>query len=48
MATATRITTHIERALAECGGELKLKTPQQGAATSVLLATSPLAEGIGA
>ena len=27
--------------------KLKLKTPEQGAATSVLLATSPLLEGVG-
>jgi NAD(P)-dependent dehydrogenase (short-subunit alcohol dehydrogenase family) len=49
---ATRLQRHvspdyIERARAELPGELKLKTPEQGAATSVLLATSPLVEGIG-
>ena len=27
-------------------GDLRLKTPEQGAATSVLLATSPLLEGV--
>ena len=29
------------------GGKIRLKTPEQGAATSVLLAASPLLEGIG-
>jgi hypothetical protein len=29
------------------GADLKWKTPEQGAATSILVATSPLLEGIG-
>ena len=29
------------------GGGVQWKTPEQGAATSVLLATSPLLEGVG-
>jgi NAD(P)-dependent dehydrogenase (short-subunit alcohol dehydrogenase family) len=36
------------RAAAAAGGaELKWKTPEQGAATSILVATSPLLEGVG-
>jgi NAD(P)-dependent dehydrogenase (short-subunit alcohol dehydrogenase family) len=35
------------RAKAKTGSGLKLKTPEQGAATSVLLATSPQLEGVG-
>jgi NAD(P)-dependent dehydrogenase (short-subunit alcohol dehydrogenase family) len=38
---------YMERARAQAGGKIKFKTPEQGAATSVLLATSPLLEGIG-
>jgi NAD(P)-dependent dehydrogenase (short-subunit alcohol dehydrogenase family) len=38
---------YIERRIAESGGRLRLKTAEQGAATSVLLATSPLLDGIG-
>jgi NAD(P)-dependent dehydrogenase (short-subunit alcohol dehydrogenase family) len=38
---------YIERAIADSHGRLKLKTVEQGAATSVLLATSPVLEGIG-
>jgi NAD(P)-dependent dehydrogenase (short-subunit alcohol dehydrogenase family) len=38
----------IERLRAAAGGaDLKWKTPEQGAATSILVATSPLLEGIG-
>jgi hypothetical protein len=38
----------LERLRAAAGGvDLKWKTPEQGAATSVLVATSPLLEGIG-
>jgi NAD(P)-dependent dehydrogenase (short-subunit alcohol dehydrogenase family) len=49
---ATRLQRHmdpeyLERLRAQAGGSLELKTPEQGAATSVLLATSPLVEGIG-
>jgi NAD(P)-dependent dehydrogenase (short-subunit alcohol dehydrogenase family) len=36
----------LERARAEAGQPIATKTPQQGAATSVLLATSPLLEGV--
>src|SRR5215208_1177594 len=47
---ATRLARHldpgyIDRAVAE--SQLTLKTPEQGAATSVLLATSPQLEGVG-
>jgi NAD(P)-dependent dehydrogenase (short-subunit alcohol dehydrogenase family) len=47
---ATRLARHldpgyIDRAVAE--SQLTLKTPEQGAATSVLAATSPLLEGVG-
>jgi NAD(P)-dependent dehydrogenase (short-subunit alcohol dehydrogenase family) len=38
---------YLERARAQAGVTLELKTPQQGAATSVLLAGSPLLDGIG-
>jgi NAD(P)-dependent dehydrogenase (short-subunit alcohol dehydrogenase family) len=38
---------YIRRRIEESGGTLRLKTVEQGAATSVLLATSPLLEGIG-
>jgi NAD(P)-dependent dehydrogenase (short-subunit alcohol dehydrogenase family) len=38
---------YIQRRVEESGGTLRLKTVEQGAATSVLLATSPLLEGIG-
>jgi NAD(P)-dependent dehydrogenase (short-subunit alcohol dehydrogenase family) len=38
---------YIARRVAQSGGLLRLKTPQQGAATSVLLATSPALEGVG-
>jgi NAD(P)-dependent dehydrogenase (short-subunit alcohol dehydrogenase family) len=38
---------YIERAIAQSGGKLQLKTVEQGAATSVLLATSPDLEGVG-
>jgi NAD(P)-dependent dehydrogenase (short-subunit alcohol dehydrogenase family) len=38
---------YIRRRMEESGGTLRLKTVEQGAATSVLLATSPLLEGIG-
>lgn len=34
------------RARAESGGDIVMKTPEQGAATSVLLAASPLVEGV--
>jgi NAD(P)-dependent dehydrogenase (short-subunit alcohol dehydrogenase family) len=52
---ATRLQRHMDpaffervRAEAQSGGaEIRLKTPEQGAATSVLLATSPLLDGIG-
>jgi NAD(P)-dependent dehydrogenase (short-subunit alcohol dehydrogenase family) len=38
----------LERLRASAGGaDLKWKTPEQGAATSILVATSPLLEGIG-
>jgi NAD(P)-dependent dehydrogenase (short-subunit alcohol dehydrogenase family) len=48
---ATRLMRHLpddwrERAR-EQFGEVEFKTPEQGAATSVLLATSPMLEGIG-
>jgi hypothetical protein len=35
------------RRAAAAGADLKWKTPEQGAATSVLVATSPLLEGVG-
>jgi NAD(P)-dependent dehydrogenase (short-subunit alcohol dehydrogenase family) len=38
---------YIQRRIEESGGTLRLKTVEQGAATTVLLATSPLLEGIG-
>lgn len=38
---------YLERARARAGGTMEMKTPQQGAATSVLLATSPLLDGVG-
>jgi NAD(P)-dependent dehydrogenase (short-subunit alcohol dehydrogenase family) len=39
---------HLERLRAQAGDEaLPLKTPEQGAATSVLAATSPLLDGVG-
>ena len=38
---------YIERRLREARGAFRLKTVEQGAATSVLLATSPLLEGVG-
>jgi NAD(P)-dependent dehydrogenase (short-subunit alcohol dehydrogenase family) len=38
---------YIDRAVAEADGRLRLKSVEQGAATSVLLATSPLLEGVG-
>jgi NAD(P)-dependent dehydrogenase (short-subunit alcohol dehydrogenase family) len=38
---------YIERARRQSPAKLELKTPEQGAATSVLLATSPQLEGIG-
>ncbi len=37
----------IERARSQSPVRLELKTPEQGAATSVLLATSPLIDGVG-
>ncbi|MDT0345775.1 SDR family NAD(P)-dependent oxidoreductase [Streptomyces litchfieldiae] len=37
----------LTRLRAESGGEASWKTPEQGAATSVLVATSPLLEGVG-
>ena len=49
----TNLQRHIDlewamaRARAEGGAEVMVKTPEQGAATSVLLATSPLLDGIG-
>jgi NAD(P)-dependent dehydrogenase (short-subunit alcohol dehydrogenase family) len=51
-AIATKLQRHmdpgyLERARAQAGVTLELKTPQQGAATSVLLASSPLLEGVG-
>jgi NAD(P)-dependent dehydrogenase (short-subunit alcohol dehydrogenase family) len=51
-AIATKLQRHmdpdyLERARARSGGRLVPKTPAQGAATSVLLASSPLLEGIG-
>jgi NAD(P)-dependent dehydrogenase (short-subunit alcohol dehydrogenase family) len=51
-AIATKLQRHmdpgyLERARAQADVTLELKTPQQGAATSVLLASSPLLEGIG-
>jgi NAD(P)-dependent dehydrogenase (short-subunit alcohol dehydrogenase family) len=38
---------YIQRRMEETGGRLRLKTAEQGAATSVLLATSPLLDGVG-
>jgi NAD(P)-dependent dehydrogenase (short-subunit alcohol dehydrogenase family) len=38
---------YIKERLAESSGTIRLKTPEQGAATSVLLASSPQLEGIG-
>jgi NAD(P)-dependent dehydrogenase (short-subunit alcohol dehydrogenase family) len=38
---------YIARRAAESGGRVRIKTPDQGAATSVLVATSPLLEGVG-
>jgi NAD(P)-dependent dehydrogenase (short-subunit alcohol dehydrogenase family) len=38
---------YLARARDRAGGTLELKTPQQGAATSVLLAASPLLDGVG-
>ena len=51
-AIATNLQRHmdpgyLERARAKSGGALQMKSTEQGAATSVLLATSPLLEGIG-
>ena len=51
-AIATRLQRHLdpdylERARAQAGVTLELKTPRQGAATSALLAGSPLLEGVG-
>jgi NAD(P)-dependent dehydrogenase (short-subunit alcohol dehydrogenase family) len=51
-AIATKLQRHmdpdyLERARAQAGVTLELKTPRQGAATSVLLATSPLLEDVG-
>ena len=51
-AIATKLQRHmdpgyLERARAQAGVTLELKTPQQGAATSVLLAASSLLDGIG-
>jgi NAD(P)-dependent dehydrogenase (short-subunit alcohol dehydrogenase family) len=51
---STRLQRHLDaeyldrvRAQAPGGVQVKLKTPEQGAATSVLLASSPLLEGVG-
>lgn len=38
---------YMEKARKRAGGSIKLKNPDQGAATSVLLASSPLLEGTG-
>ena len=38
---------YMERARAQSGGQIRFKTVEQGAATSVLLAVSPQLEGIG-
>ena len=38
---------YIRRRMEETGGRFRLKTVEQGAATTVLLATSPLLEGVG-
>ncbi len=38
---------YMERARAQSGGRIRLKTVEQGAATSVLLAVSPQLEGVG-
>jgi NAD(P)-dependent dehydrogenase (short-subunit alcohol dehydrogenase family) len=38
---------YIQRRLEESRGAFRLKTVEQGAATSVLLATSPLLDGVG-
>jgi NAD(P)-dependent dehydrogenase (short-subunit alcohol dehydrogenase family) len=51
-AIATRLQRHMDpdylaRARARSGGTLIAKTPAQGAATSTLLAASPLLEGVG-
>jgi NAD(P)-dependent dehydrogenase (short-subunit alcohol dehydrogenase family) len=51
-AIATRLQRHMDpdylaRARARAGGTLAMKIPEQGAATSVLLAASPLLEGVG-
>ena len=51
-AIATKLQRHmdpgyLERARAQAGVTLELKTPRQGAATSVLLAASPLLDGVG-
>jgi hypothetical protein len=51
-AIATKLQRHMDpdylaRARARSGGRLQPKTLAQGAATSVLLASSPLLEGIG-
>ena len=46
-ATWARITSRRRIEELEGGQKLTLKTPEQGAATSVLLATSPLLDGIG-
>jgi NAD(P)-dependent dehydrogenase (short-subunit alcohol dehydrogenase family) len=50
-AIATKLQRHLdpdylERARAQAGARLELKTPQQGAATSALLAGSPLLDGV--
>jgi NAD(P)-dependent dehydrogenase (short-subunit alcohol dehydrogenase family) len=49
---ATNLQRHVsadymEKARKRAGGSIKLKNPEQGAATSVLLATAPQLEGIG-
>jgi NAD(P)-dependent dehydrogenase (short-subunit alcohol dehydrogenase family) len=49
---ATNLQRHVsadymEKARKRAGGSIKLKNPEQGAATSALLATSPQLEGIG-
>jgi hypothetical protein len=51
-AIATKLQRHmdpgyLERARAQAGVTLELKTPRQGAATSVLLASSRLLDGVG-
>ena len=45
-AIATNLQRHVGNVMSQASLELR-KTPEQGAATSVLLATSPLLEGIG-